>query len=447
MISSSPEPPNPSHAPDLAPAVPAISPQFPAHLMRRGLRLSVWEGALSTITISITGAIGGSVFLTGFALLLGANSFQLGLLGALPFVGQIFGFLAAYLEERFGNRRMLVLLGSLSGRLIWGLLLALPFIGFLRGAELPIFLLGIALSNGLNGLAGNAWLSWMSDLVPPRERGRYFGFRNMVVSIVTMATTYLAGSALDSFRASGQEPVGYALIFGVALLAAIGAASVLAYQPEPPMRRNKAERLNLLTLFSIPLREARFRSYALTAAGWAMATGIASPFFNAYGLNDLKLSFATLSLQAIVTSAVALVCQPFIGRLQDTLGDRRVLLGSILGTLLLPWGWVLSTPDNITPLWLTSIFAGIFWPGIGQGMINILMDRAPTVGRGAAIASYGAITGIGTFVAGLLGGAVATALVDVPLALGPIPLTNLTVLFVATSIGRSLVLIAFWRTL
>jgi MFS family permease len=424
-------------------AIPSLSQQQ----VRRALRLSIWEGALATIPISITGAIGGSVFLTGFALLLGANSFQLGLLGALPFIGQLFGFLSAYLEERLGARRMLVLISALGGRLIWVVLLALPFLSFLRGAEVAIFLLGIAISHALNGMAGNAWLSWMSDLVPPRERGRYFGVRNMVGSVVAMAVTFGAGLVVDHFRADGQEALGYALIFSVAVITAIGAALVLAQQPEPPLRRDAQARLKVGELFSLPLRDSRFRTFTLVAAAWAMATGIAAPFFNAYGLEQLNLSFAMLSLQAIVTSAVALVFQPLIGRLQDSLGDRTVLLGSICGTLLLPWGWVLSTPDNIMPLWFTSVFSGIFWPGISQGMVNVLMDRAPVVGRGAAIACYGAVTGLGTFVAGLLSGVVATALVDVTIALGPLSLSNLTILFVGTSIARGIVLLMFWRTL
>ena len=66
-----------------------VSPQpLSPSEVQRGLLLSIWEGAVANIHISITGAIGGSVFLSGFALLLGVNNFQIGLLGALPFIGQ-----------------------------------------------------------------------------------------------------------------------------------------------------------------------------------------------------------------------------------------------------------------------------------------------------------------------------------------------------------------------
>jgi MFS family permease len=413
--------------------------------VRRGLRISMWEGAVATVHISITGAIGGSVFLTGFALLLGANSFQLGLLGALPFTGQLFQFVGAYLEERVGNRRGLVLGGALAGRLLWALLLALPFMSFLRGGQLAIFFVGLACSYALNGIAGNAWLSWMSDLVPARQRGSYFGLRNTVGAIAAMATTFLAGRALDSARDQGQEVLGYALIFGVAVLAAIGSAALISQQAEPPIQPKGTVRLGEILVG--PLRDRAFQTFVAANVGWALATGVAAPFFNAYGLSTLKLSFSALALQAIVTSAVSLVFGPLMGRLQDTYGYRKVLVLCIIGTLPLPWGWVLSTPTNTIPLWLTSIFSGVFWPGITQGMVNVLMDRAPADHRGAAMASFSAITGVGTLVAGLAGGALATIFAGAEMTIGPLHIVGLAFLFVLSSLLRAIMVGVFWKTL
>lgn len=425
-------------------AAPALEPLSQADI-RRGLRISIVEGAVATFHISITGVIGGSVFLTGFALLLGANSFQLGLLGALPFIGQAFQFLGAYLEERVGDRRSLVLYAALSGRLLWALLLLLPFLSFLGGAQLAIFFAALACSYALNGIAGNAWLSWMSDLVPPRQRGSYFGMRNTVAAVAAMASTFLAGLALDSFRAQGLDALGYALIFGVAVLAALGSAALIARQPEPPLKPHR--NIDLRAMLGAPLADQRFRAYVLAATGWALVTGVAAPFFNAYGLRTLGLDFSTLALTAIVTSAVSLIFTPLTGRLQDKLGDKLVLTVCVFGTVLLPWGWVFSTPDNILPLWLTSIFSGVFWPGVNQGIQNLLMDRAPAAHRGAAMAAYSAVTGLGTLAAGLLGGVLSTVLASAQLGVGPLVVQGLAVLFVLSSLGRLAMVGVFWKHL
>jgi MFS family permease len=285
----------------------------------------------------------------------------------------------------------------------------------------------------------------MSDLVPASQRGRYFGLRNTVAGVLAMASTFGAGRILDGFRDSGNDALGYALIFGIAVLAAIGSAALIAQQPEPAL--TPKARVSLGDLLGGPMHSARFRSYVFASTGWALVTGIATPFFNAYGLNGLHLSFSNLALQAIVTSAVSLVFTPPLGRLMDNLGYRRVLTGCVLGTVLLPWGWVLSTPTNILPLWLTAIFSGVFWPGINLGLVNVLMERSPVERRGAAMASYSAITGVGTLVAGLLGGVLASTLAGAHMELGAVTFTNLTVLFAMSSMGRLLMVGVFWRTL
>jgi MFS family permease len=231
----------------------------------------------------------------------------------------------------------------------------------------------------------------------------------------------------------------------MAVTTAIAGAVVLSRQPEPPMPRR--QRTQIATLFSAPLRHQQFRALILTATGWALVTGIAAPFFNAYGIQNLKLSFATLALFGVATSAVTLITQPFIGRLQDRYGDRRVLIGSVVGVIMLPWGWVLSTPTFLLPVWMTSIGSGVFWPGITQGLLNLVMDRAPADGRGAYVAAYGAVTGVGTFVASLLGGAIASALGATLVQVGPLALNHYAILFVLSSLGRAAMALVFARRL
>ncbi len=405
---------------------------------QRGLRLSIVEGALSNIHVNITAG----VFLTGFALLLGAGDFELGLLTALPFIGQLFQFVGAYLEEQLGERRRLVVLSAGISRSLWAIIALLPFLAGLGQARLAIFIVVLAVAQALLGIAGNAWTSWMSDLVPPRQRGRYFGVRNTVCSISAMISVWLAGRALDYY---GGAPTGYALIFGVAVLSAVAGVLVLRRQPEPPMRRQ--ERMRFSTLFSAPLRHRPFRELSLAATGWSVAIGVALPFFHAYAIQNLKLSFATLAIFAVITSAVTLVSQPLVGRLQDRYGDRPVLIVSVFGAIVLPLGWVIATPTFLAPLWLNVALSGVFWPGITQGLINLVMDRSPAEGRGAYVACYGALTGIATFVASLIGGVIAGSLGTTIIELGPLTLDHYSILFVVSSVGRAIMAVVFARRL
>src|SRR5215210_7682179 len=92
------------------------SAQFPVEpgvalapaVVRSALRLSIVEGALSNIHVTVCAG----AFLTGFALMLGAGDFELGLIAALPFLGQLFQFIGAYLEERLGERRRMTVISG-----------------------------------------------------------------------------------------------------------------------------------------------------------------------------------------------------------------------------------------------------------------------------------------------------------------------------------------------
>ena len=55
-------------------------------ITRKALRISTIEGSWAALHFLITSG----VFFTGFALMLGANDFQLGLLGAIPVLAQVF---------------------------------------------------------------------------------------------------------------------------------------------------------------------------------------------------------------------------------------------------------------------------------------------------------------------------------------------------------------------
>src|SRR5262249_38062512 len=96
---------------------PASRSALPSSAVQRGLRLSIVEGSLSNIHITVCSG----AFLTGFALLLGAGDFELGLIAALPFVGQLFQFMGAYLEERLGERRRLTVLSAGMSRSLWAI--------------------------------------------------------------------------------------------------------------------------------------------------------------------------------------------------------------------------------------------------------------------------------------------------------------------------------------
>ncbi len=368
------------------------------------LRLSIYEGALASVFISITT----NGLVTGLALYLGAGPFVLGIIGSLPFITQLMQLMGAYLEEKTGNRRMLSVWSEALSRFVWIPIALLPLWQLSSTVSLTIFVVLQVITAALFGIAVNTWSSWMSDLVPPERRGRYFGIRNFVASFASMVAGLGSGYALDYFKRTANEGVAYAVTLGFGLVFAVGGIILLRLQAEPPMQRRPS--VSLREMFLSPLADSKYRALIVSGTIWAFVVGIAGPFFNAYGIETLKMSFADLAYMGIVTSVASMIVFPFVGRMQDRYGDRIVMLVSAVCVIPLPIGWILSSPGNLWPLFGTSLGAGLFWPGINQGLANMSMAQSPPHARGAYLATYGAVTGIGVVVSGLAGGVIAELL-------------------------------------
>ena len=80
-----------------------------------GLRLMTREGVSSATMFSL--ASGG--FMAAYALALGANNFQIGVLAALPFFTQVMQLPAILLIERFRMRKALGIPCSFAAQLLW----------------------------------------------------------------------------------------------------------------------------------------------------------------------------------------------------------------------------------------------------------------------------------------------------------------------------------------
>lgn len=174
----------------------------------RSQRISIWEGLLATLFINwSTGMV-----MTGYALWLGATPAALAALGALPTVAQFAAPMALLFS---GNRKRLSIALARGGRALFGLVLVLPVVP--EHWRIPGLLLVAALSQFVIAPVNVLWTSWMADLVPERERGSYFGFRNALLGLVGTLGNLLAGAVIDLMG----KPWGFLLVLGIGVVAGV----------------------------------------------------------------------------------------------------------------------------------------------------------------------------------------------------------------------------------
>jgi MFS family permease len=395
----------------------------------RGLRVSIVEGGFAILYSTL----GGGMFLIGLALWLGANSFQIALVSAIPALVTGFGFLAGYLVRRSGSKKRLVIWTAGIGRSVFAVLV--PFLLLRMHVSLVLFFATVAVSSIIMTICGTTWTSWISDLVPEARRGRFFGLRNAIHGIIGVSTAYAAGRGMDWLKASGHEPVGYGLAFGLAVLFGLVSTLCLFKQPEPELEPRPA--LGLRETLLGPLKEPQFRRLTVFLAVWFVTGTLASPFYLVHMMKNLHFSFAAIGVYSIIGGVAGMVFQLFWGRAIDRFGARPVTILNFALVGIMPLLWLFATPSFRLPIWGDALMNGVVWTGGSLGLWSLLLELADNPARKESyFAIYSAVTGLCAFAASMLSGVVAQAMHGFHVTIAGHSFINYHVMFLAAGLSR-----------
>ena len=220
----------------------------------------------------------------------------------------------------------------------------------------------VAVQQAATAFVGVAWTSWISDLVPPRLRGRFFGRRNLVCNALGAATAAVAGLAV---RAAGDDPLPtFLALIGAGVGFRLVSLSFLSAQPEPHPARSAPG--GLLRQLRRPLAHPTFRRYLAFGGLWGFSVNLASPFFTVYMIEeagvgaDVALAFAALG------TVSNLAGQRVWGPLCDRYGDHQVLRTAGLAAALQPLWWLLTGPEGAGYALMAALSAtgGFAWAGV-----------------------------------------------------------------------------------
>ena len=363
------------------------------HAQKRGMTAAVVEGALYTVWFSLLG----NNFLTGFLLHMGATESQVGLTAALPPLASVVMVGAAYLLALLPRRRPFLMANAYIHRVLWSLAGFIPMVlpqSLWVWSFLALFLLSsLALS-----LAIPAWQSIMADMVPPQIRGSYFGVRSAVAQATAVLVTLVAGWWLDGHPGYA----GFRDLYLWSLVAGVVNVSAFFWQPEPPYVRRPPE--SPMLHLTLPFRSTSF----LWAIGFATAVTIASalvlPFYGVAMIKTMHLSYSLIARLMVVATVSGIVANLTLARLLDRLGLHRVL-GALPALLALtPLLWLAIGPQSFALLYLAHVLQGA---GVAMQLLvlsNLNFGMSPRADRPIYLAVFSSLSGLGGFVAPIVGG-------------------------------------------
>ncbi len=376
----------------------------------------------------------GGAFLTGLALHLGANDFEIGLLGAIPFLAQVVQLASAYLVDITGKRKNITVRSLIIARQAWWILLPLPFI---KGDWRLGLLLGIVIVSNIATMMGTAaWMSWLADLVPDRIRGRFFGVRSGIIAIATITSTLVGGVILDHFKGRNLEGQGYTIIIGIGCIFGLIGILQMKKLPDKPLPKKKT---TLGWAFILePLKNKSYQMLIRVFFVWNFACGISAAFFAAHMLTNLKMSFTQISLYACVSSIAAVLLNKPWGIMVDRFGSKPIIVFCALGISMVPLIWWIPRPGHLWILLFEAIYSGALWTGFNLAAFNIPIANSPRESRTSYLAVFSVISGLGFFIASIMGGALAQNWRNIHWTLGPQTVVNYHLLFTISSLLRLL---------
>lgn len=367
--------------------------------IKSSLRLSILDGVAAGVTLGVM-----ENFIRPLAIALGASNIQIGVLSSLP---HLFSSLAqlktADLAEWLGSRKRVIVPTVFLHALVF---LPIAMTVFLpREPAIQLLIIGYTLCMVFASFASPAWGSMMSELVPLRRRGAYFGKRERVFGFVSVLSALLAGVFLHWKGA--QALSGFFVIFLVAGISRLVSCYLLSRIYEKPLRVDKGHYFSFSD-FLKRIPQGNFGRYVTFVTAINFAAHMSAPFFSVFMLRDLEFSYLKYALILTVGDAVSLVSKTLWGRYSDRVGNIKVLRICSAIIPLLPVLWIFS--QDIYYLLFIQVLAGAAWGGFNLCSVNFVYESAIPEKRTRCISYYNTTNGIAIFAGTMVGGLLATHL-------------------------------------
>lgn len=353
-----------------------------------------------------------------YAARLGASSFQIGLLGAIPaLVSLLLAIPAGIWLAKHPVHRAVFWTSVIYrfGFLLWAFL---PWLfdaqGQVWGLTSIILLQAIpltALSVGFNTLFASA--------VPTEWRASVAAKRNIVLSVVFMGASLGTGWLLEQF----PFPFNYQVVFFLGFLGAAMSSVHLYFIRPLPETESGAERsqpqagppLNgpiprpgLKNTLRLDVWKTPFRVTLLVLLFFHLSQYLAIPLFPIYFVNELGLTDEHIGIGTALFYLTVLLGSTQLSRLVRKTSHKAVTGWGVIGMSLYPF--FLAFSSQVWEYYAISILGGLVWAMVGGAQLNYLLEACPPQDRPAYLAWYTIVLNACALAGSLLGPAMATVM-------------------------------------
>ena len=335
---------------------------------------------------------------------LGGGDFLFAVIMAMPVFTGLLQLVASIALRRAGRRRKLFIIAGFIQRLILIPIALVPLLlpERFQGFRILLVVVLIAVNAGAQAFMSIIFSSWIGTLVPGDIRGRYMSKRAVISTVTSLVVAPLSGLFLDAVPGN----TGYAILFSI--VAVLGTLDIVCFfwVSDPPMIQSATAQPLHRVLLS-PLRDPNYRRFIVFSTTFQFSLNLAGSFFTPFMLEHLHMSMLAITvLTQTVMSLFTILFVSRIGRLMDRFGMKTVMTVAAIGIAFLPLFWHWSTPRNyFVIIFFVQMMAGLLWPALELGQMNLSIWLAPEEERPSYLASYAFVVALFGILPGqLIGG-------------------------------------------
>lgn len=374
---------------------------------RRHLRFNVTAGLIDGGMFGV--ALGFASFGTILPLFVASMTDSATLIGLVPAIHAA-GWLMPQLftathTSRLRRYKRTVLMMTIHERI--------PFLGF---AIVALLLPQIGLQAGLivtfvlltwqglgGGFTANPWTSMISKIIPPENRGTFFGVQAAVANLFISGAAIAAGYILDGY----EEPLNFAICFFIAVIFFTVSWFALAFTRELTDHEKVIEE-NPPPFWHgalVILRRDKNFGWFLTARMLSQFATMGFAFYIVYALRRFNMDEVTAGYLTATLTIAQTVANAGMGWFGDRIGHRlMVIIGAIAAGLSSLLAWFAPSLAWFFPIFVLTGFANV---SIWTNGMTMTVDFSGEKERPFYIGLAQTLTAPVTIIAPLIGGWIA----------------------------------------
>jgi predicted MFS family arabinose efflux permease len=352
-------------------------------------------------------------FNAAFAIRLGADNFQVGLLSSIP---ALLAVLVSIPAGRFLTRkscRKPWVVGSLFIHRTGYLLVAVsPWFHLFNIEPGLLVVLIIGTISAPAHFFNVGWTAMLADVIPEQRRAAVFTARNIVGQATICVAVFLCGQWLSRVH----FPINYQVLYFVGYLASLVSIYYLSRLnvPDRLWRHFRWKSRNKASLAGRARSMAKrftdhpgFLRITVNTFLHGMGLWMAGPLYSLYFVRELGASDAWLGLNGTLGSLGNIIGYSFWRWQMARWGEHNTLKRTIV--LAGVYAVLVGLTPSLPVILLYGILNGLFVsPGINLSHFNTLLKVTPAEARPQYVSIYQTIMNIGAFIAPLVSVAIAS---------------------------------------